>query len=94
MTLKLAIDNLIFDILYLIVMLGCNDIYRISEKFDSLGVKYDFLELLKFEFLLFGILIFVEIYYILFMDLMNVFYFGEYVGYFVDVEGGDIYGSY
>eukprot|EP00061_Rhincodon_typus_P018940 g48334.t1 len=26
---------------YLIAMLGCNDIYRINEKLDNLGVKYD-----------------------------------------------------
>ncbi|KAI1241977.1 hypothetical protein IHE44_0005487 [Lamprotornis superbus] len=39
MTLKSATDNLISDTSYLIAMLGCNDIYRISEKLDSLGVK-------------------------------------------------------
>ncbi|MBN3300144.1 SACS protein, partial [Amia calva] len=80
MTLKSATDNLISDTSYLIAMLGCNDIYRITEKLDNLGVKYDSTEPSKLELLL--------------MDPMNVFYPGEYVGYLVDSEGGDIYGSY
>ncbi|XP_034266196.1 LOW QUALITY PROTEIN: sacsin [Pantherophis guttatus] len=94
MTLKSATDNLISDTSYLIAMLGCNDIYRISEKLDSLGVKYDSSEPSKLELPMPGTPIPSEIHYTLLMDPMNVFYPGEYVGYLVDAEGGDIYGSY
>ncbi|XP_054575715.1 sacsin isoform X3 [Eptesicus fuscus] len=94
MTLKSATDNLISDTSYLIAMLGCNDIYRISEKLDSLGVKYDSSEPSKLELPMPGTPIPAEIHYTLLMDPMNVFYPGEYVGYLVDAEGGDIYGSY
>nr|XP_020666734.1 sacsin isoform X1 [Pogona vitticeps] len=94
MTLKSATDNLISDTSYLIAMLGCNDIYRISEKLDSLGVKYDSSEPSKLELPMPGTPIPTEIHYTLLMDPMNVFYPGEYVGYLVDAEGGDIYGSY
>ncbi|XP_062958964.1 sacsin isoform X3 [Cynocephalus volans] len=94
MTLKSATDNLISDTSYLIAMLGCNDIYRISEKLDSLGVKYDSTEPSKLELPMPGTPIPSEIHYTLLMDPMNVFYPGEYVGYLVDAEGGDIYGSY
>ncbi|XP_056139993.1 sacsin [Lampris incognitus] len=94
MTLKSATDNLISDTSYLIAMLGCNDIYRITEKLDNLGVKYDSTEPSKLELPLPGTPIPAEIHHILLMDPMNVFYPGEYVGYLVDSEGGDIYGSY
>ncbi|XP_075418940.1 sacsin isoform X2 [Tenrec ecaudatus] len=94
MTLKSATDNLISDTSYLIAMLGCNDIYRISEKLDSLGVKYDSSEPSTLELPMPGTPIPAEIHYTLLMDPMNVFYPGEYVGYLVDAEGGDIYGSY
>ncbi|XP_078401544.1 sacsin isoform X1 [Cetorhinus maximus] len=95
MTLKTATDNLILDTSYLIAMLGCNDIYRINEKLDNLGVKYDSsTEPSKLELPLPGTPIPAEIHYLLLMDPMNVFYPGEYVGYLVDAEGGDIYGSY
>uniref|UniRef100_UPI00398E5476 sacsin isoform X2 n=1 Tax=Pristiophorus japonicus TaxID=55135 RepID=UPI00398E5476 len=95
MTLKTATDNLILDTSYLIAMLGCNDIYRINEKLDNLGVKYDSsTERSKLELPLPGTPIPAEIHYLLLMDPMNVFYPGEYVGYLVDAEGGDIYGSY
>ncbi|XP_035477581.1 sacsin isoform X2 [Scophthalmus maximus] len=94
MTLKSATDNLISDTSYLIAMLGCNDIYRITEKLDSLGVKYDATEPSKLELPLPGTPIPAEIHHTLLMDPMNVFYPGEYVGYLVDSEGGDIYGSY
>ncbi|XP_063763449.1 LOW QUALITY PROTEIN: sacsin [Eleginops maclovinus] len=94
MTLKSATDNLISDTSYLIAMLGCNDIYRITEKLDSLGVKYDSTEPSKLELPLPGTPIPAEIHHTLLMDPMNVFYPGEYVGYLVDSEGGDIYGSY
>ncbi|XP_011533341.1 sacsin isoform X4 [Homo sapiens] len=94
MTLKSATDNLISDTSYLIAMLGCNDIYRIGEKLDSLGVKYDSSEPSKLELPMPGTPIPAEIHYTLLMDPMNVFYPGEYVGYLVDAEGGDIYGSY
>ncbi|KAM9602483.1 sacsin isoform 2-T4 [Morphnus guianensis] len=94
MTLKSATDNLISDTSYLIAMLGCNDIYRIGEKLDSLGVKYDSSEPSKLELPTPGTPIPAEIHYTLLMDPMNVFYPGEYVGYLVDAEGGDIYGSY
>ncbi|KAM4628232.1 sacsin isoform 2-T2 [Polymixia lowei] len=94
MTLKSATDNLISDTSYLIAMLGCNDIYRITEKLDNLGVKYDSTEPSKLELPLPGTPIPAEIHHILVMDPMNVFYPGEYVGYLVDSEGGDIYGSY
>nr|XP_030738557.1 sacsin isoform X4 [Globicephala melas] len=94
MTLKSATDNLISDTSYLIAMLGCNDIYRISEKLDSLGVKYDSSEPSKLELPMPGTPIPAEIHYTLLMDPMNVFYPGEYVGYLVDAEGGEIYGSY
>ncbi|TNN69758.1 Sacsin [Liparis tanakae] len=75
-------------------MLGCNDIYRITEKLDNLGVKYDSTEPSKLELPLPGTPIPAEIHHTLLMDPMNVFYPGEYVGYLVDSEGGDIYGSY
>ncbi|KAJ8400343.1 hypothetical protein AAFF_G00397260 [Aldrovandia affinis] len=94
MTLKSATDNLISDTSYLIAMLGCNDIYRITEKLDNLGVKYDSSEPSKLELPLPGTPIPAEIHHILLMDPMNVFYPGEYVGYLVDSEGGDIYGTY
>ncbi|KAK2847013.1 hypothetical protein Q5P01_010012 [Channa striata] len=94
MTLKSATDNLISDTSYLIAMLGCNDIYRITEKLDNLGVKYDSTEPSKLELPLPGTPIPAEIHHTLLMDPMNVFYPGEYVGYLVDAEGGDIYGSY
>uniref|UniRef100_W5M0P3 Sacsin molecular chaperone n=2 Tax=Lepisosteus oculatus TaxID=7918 RepID=W5M0P3_LEPOC len=94
MTLKSATDNLISDTSYLIAMLGCNDIYRITEKLDNLGVKYDSTEPSKLELPLPGTPIPAEIHHILLMDPMNVFYPGEYVGYLVDSEGGDVYGSY
>nr|XP_023669533.1 sacsin isoform X1 [Paramormyrops kingsleyae]XP_023669534.1 sacsin isoform X1 [Paramormyrops kingsleyae] len=94
MTLKSATDNLISDTSYLIAMLGCNDIYRITEKLDNLGVKYDSTEPSKLELPLPGTPIPAEIHHILLMDPMNVFYPGEYVGYLVDSEGGDMYGSY
>lgn len=94
MTLKSATDNLISDTSYLIAMLGCNDIYRISEKLDNLGVKYDSTEPSKLELPLPGTPIAAEIHHTLLMDPMNVFYPGEYVGYLVDSEGGDMYGSY
>ncbi|KAJ1113871.1 hypothetical protein NDU88_002112 [Pleurodeles waltl] len=95
MTLKSATDNLISDTSYLIAMLGCNDIYRISDKLDSLGVKYDSsVEPSKLELPMAGTPIPSEIHYTLLMDPMNVFYPGEYVGYLLDAEGGDIYGSY
>ncbi|KAK1785875.1 hypothetical protein P4O66_003241 [Electrophorus voltai] len=94
MTLKSATDNLISDTSYLIAMLGCNDIYRITEKLDNLGVKYDSTEPSKLELPLPGTPIPAEIHHILLMDPMNVFYPGEYVGYLVDSEGGDILGSY
>ncbi|KAI4815986.1 hypothetical protein KUCAC02_006107 [Chaenocephalus aceratus] len=94
MTLKSATDNLISDTSYLIAMLGCNDIYRITEKLDSLGVKYDSTEPSKLELPLPGTPIPAEIHHTLLMDPMNVFYPGEYVGYLVDSEGGDMYGSY
>lgn len=94
MTLKTATDNLISDTSYLIAMLGCNDIYRITEKLDNLGVKYDSTEPSKLELPLPGTPIPAEIHHTLLMDPMNVFYPGEYVGYLVDSEGGDIYGSY
>ncbi|XP_067364140.1 sacsin isoform X3 [Channa argus] len=94
MTLKSATDNLISDTSYLIAMLGCNDIYRITEKLDTLGVKYDSTEPSKLELPLPGTPIPAEIHHTLLMDPMNVFYPGEYVGYLVDSEGGDIYGSY
>lgn len=94
MTLKSATDNLISDTSYLIAMLGCNDIYRITEKLDNLGVKYDSTEPSKLELPLPGTPIPAEIHHTLLMDPMNVFYPGEYVGYLVDSEGGDIYGSY
>ncbi|XP_061072913.1 sacsin isoform X2 [Conger conger] len=94
MTLKSATDNLISDTSYLIAMLGCNDIYRITEKLDNLGVKYDSTEPSKLELPLPGTPIPAEIHHILLMDPMNVFYPGEYVGYLVDSEGGDIYGTY
>ncbi|XP_078258551.1 sacsin isoform X1 [Rhinoraja longicauda] len=95
MTLKTATDNLILDTSYLIAMLGCNDIYRINEKLDNLGVKYDSsTERSKLELPLPGTPISAEIHYLLLMDPLNVFYPGEYVGYLVDAEGGDIYGSY
>ncbi|XP_036005447.1 sacsin [Fundulus heteroclitus] len=94
MTLKSATDNLISDTSYLIAMLGCNDIYRITEKLDNLGVKYDSTEPSKLELPLPGTPIPAEIHHTLLMDPMNVFYPGEYVGYLVDSEGGDIYGAY
>ncbi|KAM9853357.1 sacsin isoform 1-T1 [Aulostomus maculatus] len=94
MTLKSATDNLISDTSYLIAMLGCNDIYRITEKLDNLGVKYDSTEPSKLELPLPGTPIPAEIHHTLLMDPMNVFYPGEYVGYLVDAEGGDIYGLY
>lgn len=94
MTLKSATDNLISDTSYLIAMLGCNDIYRITEKLDNLGVKYDSTEPSKLELPLPGTPIPAEIHHTLLMDPTNVFYPGEYVGYLVDSEGGDIYGSY
>ncbi|KAJ7995472.1 hypothetical protein DPEC_G00244910 [Dallia pectoralis] len=94
MTLKSATDNLISDTSYLIAMLGCNDIYRITEKLDNLGVKYDSTEPSKLELPLAGTPIPAEIHHILLMDPMNVFYPGEYVGYLVDSEGGDCYGGY
>ncbi|XP_055751443.1 sacsin-like isoform X1 [Salvelinus fontinalis] len=94
MTLKSATDNLISDTSYLIAMLGCNDIYRITEKLDNLGVKYDSTEPSKLELPLPGTPIPAEIHHILLMDPMNVFYPGEYVGYLVDSEGGDVYGGY
>nr|XP_057935271.1 sacsin isoform X2 [Doryrhamphus excisus] len=94
MTLKSATDNLISDTSYLIAMLGCNDIYRITEKLDNLGVKYDSTETSKLELPLPGTPIPAEIHHTLLMDPLNVFYPGEYVGYLVDSEGGDIYGSY
>ncbi|XP_037534063.1 sacsin [Nematolebias whitei] len=94
MTLKSATDNLISDTSYLIAMLGCNDIYRITEKLDNLGVKYDSTEPSKLELPLPGTPIPAEIHHTLLMDPMNVFYPGEYVGYLVDSEGGDIFGSY
>ncbi|KAM4702085.1 LOW QUALITY PROTEIN: sacsin [Discoglossus pictus] len=95
MTLKSATDNLISDTSYLIAMLGCNDIYRISEKLDSLGVKYDSsTEQSKLELPMPGTPIPAEIHYTLLMDPTNVFYPGEYVGYLVDAEGGDSYGTY
>nr|XP_033804575.1 sacsin isoform X2 [Geotrypetes seraphini] len=95
MTLKSATDNLISDTSYLIAMLGCNDIYRIGEKLDSLGVKYDSsTEPSQLELPMPGTPIPAEIHYTLLMDPMNVFYPGEYVGYLVDAEGSDIYGSY
>uniref|UniRef100_A0A671UZZ5 HEPN domain-containing protein n=2 Tax=Sparus aurata TaxID=8175 RepID=A0A671UZZ5_SPAAU len=94
MTLKSATDNLISDTSYLIAMLGCNDIYRITEKLDNLGVKYDSTEPSKLELPLPGTPIPAEIHHTLLMDPMNVFYPGEYVGYLVDSEGGDMYGSY
>ncbi|XP_020498509.2 sacsin [Labrus bergylta] len=94
MTLKSATDNLISDTSYLIAMLGCNDIYRISEKLDNLGVKYDSTEPSKLELPLPGTPIPAEIHHTLLMDPMNVFYPGEYVGYLVDSEGGEMYGSY
>ncbi|XP_053728791.1 sacsin isoform X1 [Synchiropus splendidus] len=94
MTLKSATDNLISDTSYLIAMLGCNDIYRITEKLDNLGVKYDATEPSKLELPLPGTPIPAEIHHTLLMDPTNVFYPGEYVGYLVDSEGGDIYGSY
>ncbi|XP_057207986.1 sacsin isoform X1 [Triplophysa rosa] len=94
MTLKSATDNLISDTSYLIAMLGCNDIYRITEKLDNLGVKYDTTEPSKLELPLPGTPIPGEIHHLLLMDPMNVFYPGEYVGYLVDSEGGDILGSY
>ncbi|TWW77568.1 Sacsin DnaJ -like protein subfamily C member 29 [Takifugu flavidus] len=94
MTLKSATDNLISDTSYLIAMLGCNDIYRITEKLDNLGVKYDSAEPSKLELPLPGTPIPAEIHHTLLMDPMNVFYPGEYVGYLVDSEGGDMYGSY
>ncbi|KAK1169336.1 hypothetical protein AOXY_G8102 [Acipenser oxyrinchus oxyrinchus] len=94
MTLKSATDNLISDTSYLIAMLGCNDIYRITEKLDNLGVKYDSTEPSKLELPQPGTPIPAEIHHILLMDPMNVFYPGEYVGYLVDSEGGDLYGSY
>ncbi|MEQ2160522.1 hypothetical protein GOODEAATRI_000039, partial [Goodea atripinnis] len=94
MTLKSATDNLISDTSYLIAMLGCNDIYRITEKLDNLGVKYDSTEPSKLELPLPGTPIPAEIHHTLLMDPMNVFYPGEYVGYLVDSEGGDIYGTY
>ncbi|XP_017552321.1 sacsin isoform X1 [Pygocentrus nattereri] len=94
MTLKSATDNLISDTSYLIAMLGCNDIYRITEKLDNLGVKYDSTEPSKLELPLPGTPIPAEIHHILLMDPMNVFYPGEYVGYLVDSEGGDFLGSY
>uniref|UniRef100_A0A8C4S8P2 Sacsin molecular chaperone n=1 Tax=Erpetoichthys calabaricus TaxID=27687 RepID=A0A8C4S8P2_ERPCA len=94
MTLKSATDNLISDTSYLIAMLGCNDIYRITEKLDNLGVKYDSTEPSKLELPQPGTPIPAEIHHILLMDPMNVFYPGEYVGYLVDSEGGDVYGSY
>eukprot|EP00064_Thunnus_orientalis_P009264 superscaffoldBa00001163_g9287 len=94
MTLKSATDNLISDTSYLIAMLGCNDIYRITEKLDNLGVKYDSTEPSKLELPLPGTPIPAEIHHTLLMDPMNVFYPGEYVGYLVDSEGGDVYGSY
>eukprot|EP00079_Xenopus_tropicalis_P015003 XP_004912121.1 PREDICTED: sacsin isoform X1 [Xenopus tropicalis] len=95
MTLKSATDNLISDTSYLIAMLGCNDIYRINEKLDSLGVKYDSsTEQSKLELPMPGTPIPAEIHYTLLMDPMNVFYPGEYVGYLVDAEGGDSFGSY
>ncbi|KAM3615803.1 uncharacterized protein V6R79_008113 [Siganus canaliculatus] len=94
MTLKSATDNLISDTSYLIAMLGCNDIYRITEKLDNLGVKYDSTEPSQLELPLPGTPIPAEIHHTLLMDPMNVFYPGEYVGYLVDSEGGDMYGSY
>ncbi len=94
MTLKSATDNLISDTSYLIAMLGCNDIYRITEKLDNLGVKYDTTEPSKLELPLPGTPIPAEIHHLLLMDPMNVFYPGEYVGYLVDSEGGDILGTY
>lgn len=94
MTIKSATDNLISDTSYLIAMLGCNDIYRITEKLDNLGVKYDTTEPSKLELPLPGTPIPAEIHYTLLMDPMNVFYPGEYVGYLVDSEGGDMYGAY
>ncbi|XP_007898845.2 sacsin [Callorhinchus milii] len=95
MTLKSATDNLISDTSYLIAVLGCNDIYRINEKLDNLGVKYDSsTEPSKLELPLPGTPIPAEIHHLLLMDPLNVFYPGEYVGYLVDAEGGDIYGSY
>lgn len=95
MTLKSATDNLISDTSYLIAMLGCNDIYRINEKLDSLGVKYDSsTEQSKLELPMPGTPIPAEIHYTLLMDPTNVFYPGEYVGYLVDAEGGDSFGSY
>ncbi|XP_043926906.1 sacsin [Protopterus annectens] len=95
LTLKSATDNLISDTSYLIAMLGCSDIYRINEKLDSLGVKYDSSsEPSKLELPLPGTPIPAEIHCTLLMDPMNIFYPGEYVGYLIDSEGGDIYGSY
>ncbi|KAM7413412.1 hypothetical protein PAMA_020685 [Pampus argenteus] len=94
MTLKSATDNLISDTSYLIAMLGCNDIYRITEKLDNLGVKYDSTEPSKLELPLPGTPIPAEIHHTLLMDPMNVFYPGEYVGYLVDSEGGEMFGSY
>ncbi|KAM8977638.1 sacsin [Pelodytes ibericus] len=95
MTLKSATDNLISDTSYLIAMLGCNDIYRINEKLDSLGVKYDSsTEQSKLELPMPGTPIPAEIHYTLLMDPTNVFYPGEYVGYLLDAEGGDSFGSY
>uniref|UniRef100_A0A8C2FV99 Sacsin molecular chaperone n=1 Tax=Cyprinus carpio TaxID=7962 RepID=A0A8C2FV99_CYPCA len=94
MTLKSATDNLISDTSYLIAMLGCNDIYRITEKLDNLGVKYDTTEPSKLELPLPGTPIPAEIHHLLLMDPMNVFYPGEYVGYLVDSEGGDMLGTY
>lgn len=94
MTIKSATDNLISDTSFLIAMLGCNDIYRITEKLDNLGVKYDSTEPSKLELPLPGTPIPAEIHHLLLMDPMNVFYPGEYVGYLVDSEGGDILGSY
>ncbi|ERE91622.1 sacsin [Cricetulus griseus] len=62
-------------------------ILLISEKLDSLGVKYDSSEPSKLELPMPGTPIPAEIHYTLLMDPMNVFYPGEYVGYLVDAEG-------
>ncbi|XP_078720978.1 sacsin isoform X2 [Lampetra fluviatilis] len=95
MTIKSSADNLISDTSYLIAMLGCIDIYRIADKLDSLGVKYDITtEPSKMELPLPGTPIPREIHHLLLMDPTNVFYPGEYVGYLVDPEGKESSFSY
>uniref|UniRef100_UPI00358E8447 sacsin n=1 Tax=Myxine glutinosa TaxID=7769 RepID=UPI00358E8447 len=87
---KSGMDNLISDASYLIAMLGCSDMYRISNALDNLGIKSGGgTGTSKVEMPNPGTLIPPAIHHLLVMDPTNVFDSGEYVGYLVDAEGKD-----